>query len=301
MKSSQPTNLSRIFAASRLWALLFGVFTYSVGAGIHHFLGGAIDWVNFWLGLGCTTLLQASGYLLKAYYDWLDPAQRFQSGGVDRETILSMRAILFQTVAILLTVGAVLTALLFVRGTINLTVLFIIGFAFLLAFFYAVPPLRLVYSGYGELVEAFLVATLIPALAFLLQTGSLHRLLAMLAFPIAGLYLAMLLVFDLQEYGQEIKTNRRDMLYRIGWQKGMTLHNVLILAAYLLIGGAAVLGLPWNLAWPALLTFPIGLLQIYQIIQISNGVPPRWRLIRLIAAALPGIMAYLFIVALWTS
>lgn len=301
MNQSQPSTFSRVIASARPWALLFGGLMYAIGGGIHHYLGGTTDWVNFWLGLGCTTLLQISSYLLKAYYDWLDPLQRYQPGGDDRETVLAMRAVLLQVVFTLLTVGAVLTVLLVIRHAINLAVIFILGLGFVLAFFYAVPPLRLVYSGYGELIDAFLVATLFPALALLLQTGDLHRLLAMLSFPVTALYLAMLIAFELREYGRDIKNSRKDILYRLGWQTGMNFHNLLILGSYLMIGVAAVLGFPWSLAWPVLLTLPIGLFQIFIMVQIAGGAPPRWRLIRLVAIALPGIMAYLLIVALWTG
>lgn len=300
MNSSQPTIFSRILASSRLLALFFGVLMYSAGAGINDFLGGYTDWVNFWLGLGCTTLLQVSAYLLKAYYDWLDPASSFQMSGGDKEIVQTMKTILFQVVMVLLTVDAVLTAMLFVRGAINLSTFFIFGVAFILAFLYATPPLRLVYAGYGELIEAFMVAALIPGLALMFQTGSLHRLLAMMTFPIMGLYLAFLLILDLKEFGRDIKTTNKDLLFRIGWQSGMNFHNILILGVYLLIVGALLLGFPWNLAWPALLTFPIGIFQVIQIIRIAGGSPPRWKILKLVAGALPLIMAYLFIVSLWT-
>jgi len=88
---------------------------------------------------------------------------------------------------------------------------------------------------------------------------------------------------------------------RLGWQAGMNVHNMLMLIAYLLIGTSIILGMPRSLAWPGLLTLPIGLYQIYQMVRVANGAPPPWRLMRLIAAALPGMMAYLFIIALWTN
>ncbi|MCC6146611.1 MAG: prenyltransferase [Anaerolineaceae bacterium] len=301
MNPPHPSNLSKMIAASRPWELLLGLMTYTAGASIHHFLGGSIDWINFWLGLGCTFLLQASGYMLKAYYDWLDPSQLYQVETTGRRVVLGMRTLLLQTVSILLTVGAVLTALLILRDALNLGALFILGLAFLLSILYAVPPTRLAYSGYGELVETFLTTALIPALAFSLQAGALHRLLAMLAFPLTSLYLAMLLVKDLREFGRNIKADKQDMLSRIGWQMGMKLHNLLILGAYLLFGIALVIGLPWNLTWPVLLSFPLGLFQVYQMIQISGGAPPRWRILQLVAVALPVISVYLLIIALWTN
>jgi len=57
------------------------------------------------------------------------------------------------------------------------------GVAFVLAFLFVVPPVKLNHLGYGELVTAILLCNLFPALAFLLQTGEMHRLLAMATFP----------------------------------------------------------------------------------------------------------------------
>jgi 1,4-dihydroxy-2-naphthoate octaprenyltransferase len=199
-----------------------------------------------------------------------------------------------------LTIGAVITVLLFANGNLSTTALMMLGLAFLISFFYAVPPFRLVYSGYGELAISFLMANIIPALGFLIQVGNFHRLLAMITFPITALYLAMLLALSLEGYASDEKYSRRTSMVRLGWQRGMNLHNLLILFGFLLFGLAAVLGLPWPLTWPGLLGLPLGLFQIWQMGSIATGAKPHWRLLSLNAVATVVLTAYLVTFTLWT-
>jgi 1,4-dihydroxy-2-naphthoate octaprenyltransferase len=200
-----------------------------------------------------------------------------------------------------LTAGAVITVLMVAEGVLQFPSLVILGLAFLLAFFYGVPPLRLVYRGYGEFSEAVLVAALFPALAFLIQAGDLHRLLPMACFPLLALYVAMRLAQSLEHYGRDQRLARRTMMLALGWQRGMQFHNVLILAGYLLLVVAVVFGLSWGLAWPGLLTLPLGLFQIYQMNRISAGARPGWRLLKLTSAATFGLTAYFLALAVWTG
>jgi len=146
---------------------------------------------------------------------------------------------------------------------------------------------------------AFFMANLIPALALLLQIGELHRLVAMCTFPLTMLYLAMSLALSLEGYASDLKYGRRTAMIRLGWQRGMVWHNILILAAYFFIGFDLFLGLPWSIAWPALLTLPLGIFQIWQMVQIAGGAKPRWRLLAFNAVATVGLTAYFLTFTLW--
>ena len=69
----------------------------------------------------------------------------------------------------------------------------------------------------------------------------------------------------------DIRAGKRTLLVRMGWMRGMTLHNILILGAYLTLGAAVIFGLEFYIALPALLTLPLGLLQIWQMRRIADG------------------------------
>jgi 1,4-dihydroxy-2-naphthoate octaprenyltransferase len=287
--------------------LLAGVLLYGMGGGLVHYLGTRIDWGGYWLGLACAFLLQICSSYLRSYFLYaspgdignkkIKPSNRKPS---PKERVLIKRALL-QISITLLTVGAVLTVILFLNRGYNFSALILLGAAFLLAYFYAVPPIRLAETGFGELTEAILVTGLVPALAFVFQTGELHRILAMLTFPITAVFLAMLMVFSLQEYASDIKYNRKSIMIRLGWENGMVVHNLLLLISYLILGIGALLGLPWQVIWPALLSFPIAIFQVLLMNQISNGAKPRWKLFIFTSRTTFFLTAYLLTITLWTG
>jgi len=297
-ENSSP--LIAFLRTSRPLALLGGLLFYALGAGVFVYLGQTLDWANYWLGQGCVTLLQLSSFYLQAYYDHPDALER---GGKDDHAPAGSlpRLVWLQAAITTLSIGAVLTVLLYGRQAVNLAALVLLGMAFLISYFYAVPPVRLVYSGYGELTGAIFLANITPALAFVLQAGELHRLITMLTFPLTALHLAMSLALALPEYAADLKNERRTLLVRIGWQRGMNLHNLMVLGAYFILGLAALFGLPWALTWPGMLTLPLGLYQIWLIVQINNGAKPRWQVLVPTAIATLGITTYLLTLALWTG
>ncbi len=287
--------------------LVAGALFYFMGAGMAKYLGHPILWTRFLLGLAAVLLLQLMSYFIKAYYDLIDassPLRRMQKDSQDEDQqavrqLVPQSVLLFGATA--MTGGAVVTVLLYSIGALDLEVVLFMGLAFLLSYFYAVPPLRLVYTGYGELVEGIVIANLFPALAFLLQAGALHRYVGMLTFPLLAIFLAVRLALSLEKYPRNLKYGQKTMMVVLGWQRGMTIHNWLVPISYLLIGLAYLLGLPRSLTWPALLSVPIGFFEIFQMNQINNGAKPGWRLLNLTAIALLGITTYLMSLALWTG
>lgn len=164
---------------------------------------------------------------------------------------------------------------------------------------YPIPPIKLAYSGYGELVLSLLVANLTPAWGYKLQGGDSLRLLAMVTFPLTALHLAMLLVCSLSTYATDMKYTRRTMMLRMGWQNGMLVHNLLVLCAYLLLVLALTFGFSWQIGAPALLTMPVGLLLIWRINRIAAGGKPQWKSLMLMSGALFCITAYLLTFSFW--
>jgi len=159
----------------------------------------------------------------------------------------------------------------------------------------------LVDNGYGELTEAILVANLFPGLAFLLQTGELHRLLAMMTFPLLIIFLAARLALSLEHYLPNLRYGQKTMMVVLGWQRGMRLHNWLVPLGYLLFALAFTLGLPWALTWPGLLTLPLAIFEVIQINRIAAGSRPSWRLLNLTAVALLALTVYFLSLAFWTG
>lgn len=298
MNASPWRELLRI---ARPWVLFACIVSYAIGAGILHFLGGTVNIPVYLIGQVCVLLLVFSASYLNEYFSMLERPvlKRNPNSNRNVDEFYRLRNALIQAAAVALTVGAVLTVMLFAQGVRGPAVVIYLGAAFLVEFFYAVPPLRLAKSGYGELATAFFITAITPALAYTLQTGETHRLLMLLTFPLTAMFIAMTLALELQTYFADIKEGRKTLMVAIGWQRGMNLHNLMILLSYLLIGVAAALRLPWSLTWPLLATLPVGIFQIWQMWQINIGQRPRWRLLRITALATLGIMAYLIAFALW--
>jgi 1,4-dihydroxy-2-naphthoate polyprenyltransferase len=291
-----------LLLAARPFSLLAGILLYAVGGGIAVYLGEPLDWTTYWIGQAAVTMLQLSTFLLSAYFSQpARPPFEVRARSIPGAPNPPPRGIYLQVAATTLTIGAVMTVLLLARGDLPPTAFLFFVLAVALGLLYAIPPFRLVEKGYGELVLAVLFANIIPSLAFLLQSGDPHRLLVMLTFPLTCLYLAAEIAAELQPYAEDMRVGRMTMLVRIGWQRGMSLHNLLIAAAYILLALAVIFKLPWRLAYPIFLSLPVALFQIYQMSAIANGAKPRWRLLLYTAMATVGLAAYFMNLALWVG
>jgi 1,4-dihydroxy-2-naphthoate octaprenyltransferase len=302
--SSSPLLL--FIRLTRPFFLLGGILMYALGVGIVHYLGTQINWPVYWLGQIAVTLLQMSAQYLNEYFDFemdsQNPNRTFFSGGsgLGNEQGLPRRIALWAAFA---TLGgfAICVVFLYQSHLLKVEVFVLLLLAVLGALLYSIPPIRLVSTGYGELSTSILVANIVPAFAFALQYGSLHRLLPMVTFPLTALHLAMLIAFSLPDFANDVKFGKRTLLVRLGWERAMLIHNVLILLAYVFLVLAIVEGLPLRLAWPGFLTLPLAVFQIWRMNQIAQGAPTRYNLLTFAAIALFGLTAYFLAFSFWTG
>ena len=290
---------------SRPLFLLGGMLLYALGVGIARYLGTQIDWSLYIIGQIYVTTMQLSTHYLNEYLDFPtdneNPNRTLFSGGSGAvgEGKLSQETVMWAALTTL-TILASLTVVLFNMAPVSPLLVMIVVLAFIGSFFYSVPPIRLAYSGYGELTTSVLVANLVPIFAFVLQTQEIHRLLAMTTFPLTALHLSMMIAFEFPDYLTDIKHEKLTLLVRLGWERGMVVHNILILSGFLLLGLAAMLGLPLAIALPALIPLALGLLQIWQMRRIAAGAKPNWTTLGLTAVVLFGSVAYLLAFTFWT-
>ncbi len=301
MQTKPQHALIEFIRASQPLTLLAGAVLYASGVGLLVYLGELIDWSIYWLGQAIVTLLQLSSVYLKIYYDRLlelgGRSIEPQNSGDDFKPI--PRNLYLLAAITTLTVGAMTTFILISRSVMQPSSLLLLGLAWLFAFFYGVPPLRLAYSGYGELISAVFLTTLVPGFGYLLQNDELIRSMGLFNFPLLALFIALALALSLENYYAEIKAGRQNLMIRLGWQRGMILHNLLVLLAFLLVGVSPLAGLSWNLTWPRLLVLPVGIFQVWLMWQIGNGAKPNWRLLRLTAGATFALVLYLQVFTLW--
>lgn len=289
----QFINLLRL---SRPLNVIFATLTYLLGAGIARYLGVTQNLGVFWLGIVGIALAQFSmGFLAEAHRPVEQPSDTDEN---QAERVNLRKAALTVSLGGLAVV-AVIAILLGQVGALSPAAILFLGLSLIAVLAYAVPPLRLIDKGYGEFILAVHIAMISPALGFILQAGEYHRLVAIISFPLTFLALAYYLILSFPTYGVDEKFDRRTLLRSMGWQRAVPLHHSLILGAYLLLASALLFGLAWGLIWPAFLTFPFGLLQIYWLRNISLGAKPIWTLLTVNALAVFGLTAYLLTFAFW--
>lgn len=299
--------LVSILRTAQPFLLLGSLLTYALGLGIAHYLVVTIDWANAILGAFLVVLLMLTRNYLSAFFTFPEeipsPSLAREIKGEDPDFIELKEIpqnLLLQVGLVALAVAAGVTFILMVQKAAGALALLTLALAILLIFVSTIPPLRAERRGYGELIEALLICNIIPAVAFLLQSPSVHPFLGILTFPLTFVYLAMKIALSLEYFGFATKFKTGSMLVEMGWQRAVSLHNVFILLAFLLIGGFILMRLPWMIAWPILLALPLGLLQIFIVQRISDGAPPRWWLVRLSAVSTFAVMAYLTLLTLWS-
>jgi 1,4-dihydroxy-2-naphthoate octaprenyltransferase len=185
------------------------------------------------------------------------------------------------------------------NGFIQLNAALLLVVFTLLALANAVPPTRLVNRGFGEIVNAYLLAGLTPTLAFVLQTNDFHRLVGLFTFPLFLIALAYFLALDFPNYADDLKYERRSMLIALTWQQAIPMHNLLLLTAYFFLAGAPFLGVNFQLVWPALLPLPLAAYQIFTLRNIAEGAKPLWTAFSVTALAIFGLAAYLMSFTFW--
>jgi 1,4-dihydroxy-2-naphthoate octaprenyltransferase len=269
---------------------------YSLGAGIVRYLGHPVNVIVFGLGLLAAFAIQVASCWLVEYFRL--PLAPLVLGETPRQRE-HIRVTLLQISYAALTLAGAIIISLFVTGLLNVPPAFLLGLIALFLIAYALPPMRLSENGYGELVLAIYLGTLLPALAFLLQFGAFHRLLTFVTFPLTLLALAYLLVCDFPTYATDQKLGRHSLLTRLTWQHAIPIHHFLIMAAFLLFAAGPFFGIPRGLVWPVFLVLPFAVVQIIWLQRIAQGGRTLWNFMTYLATATFGLTVYLLAFTFW--
>jgi 1,4-dihydroxy-2-naphthoate octaprenyltransferase len=100
-------------------------------------------------------------------------------------------------------------------------------------------------------------------------------------------------------FAADSKYNRSTLLTRIGWERAVPLHHLFILLAYLFFLMSPIFGLSLSLLWPAFLTLPFALFQIFQLRNLALGAPTNWTLLTVTALSVFGLTAYFLSLTFW--
>ena len=275
--------------------LLLAALTYCLGASLADYLGEPARPTSFWLGLAVILLLQITMHVLpEVYRPTNEPYPETQTL---RDKISLRNNAMYMSLTTLASV-AVLAYILYNTKQLPLTSFYFLIFSLLILLIYAVPPFRLVNSGFGEIFLAIQLAYIYPSLAFTLQADETHPFLA-LTIPLTFLAFAYFIVLDFQGFAQDQKYERLTFLTRLGWQRVVPLHHIFLMFAYIFFLAMPAFNLTLNLLAPAFLTFPFALYQIFQLRNIALGVKPNWILLSVTALAVFGLTTYFLALTFW--
>ena len=274
--------------------LLLAALTYTLGASIPAYLGQPLQSTIFWLGLVLILLAQISMSLLAEVFRPHNEPLIENETPQQKETLRNN--ILYISIAAL-TVTAFITYLLYINQALVLSSFILYLSSFLLILSYAIPPVRLLNRGFGELTLAAHIAYIIPSLGFLLQAKENHRLLIVIIIPLTALALAYFLIINFTSFPSDQKYQRATFLRRLTWERAVPLHHSLIVFAYSVFAIAPLLG--FSILRTAFLTLPFAVLQILLLRHISIGGKPNWTLLTATALAVFGLTTYFLTLTFW--
>jgi len=285
--------------------LLTTLALYLLGSGFARYLGERIDYSTFLLGLAWVFSLQLGFYFLGDHFKTpFDPGlfARFpvKTDENSPESYHPGEILLYISVSFF-TGGAVLSLILILQGALNLSIAVLMGLFFAGFFLLVVPGISLENSGVGEFITSFTLVIIPPAFAFFLQYGTIHQLLTFGIFPLFPLHAALIILLRLRGYSDDLKHNKMNLLVRIGWVRGIFVHNLMVLSGFLLFGAAVLFGFPVRLIGLVFLTVPIAGYMIYYLSQLKDGAPVRWPLIRLLSLVVFFLPVYLLTYSSWVK
>jgi 1,4-dihydroxy-2-naphthoate octaprenyltransferase len=286
--------MSAFLKLTRPLHLLLAALTYILGASIPAYLGKPFQPLAFSLGLAGVLFGQLSMSLLAEVF------RPHNEPLVDDETPRQKETLrnnsLYVSIAALSST-AFITFLLYINHILVIPSFVLLLSSFILVISYAIPPIRLLDRGFGELTLAAQIAYVVPSIGFLLQARENHRLLAVIIIPLTALALAYFLVVNFTTFTSDEKYQRATLLRCLTWERTMPLHHSLIMFAYVAFAIAPLLG--FSILWPAFLSLPFALLQILLLRNISMGDKPNWTLLSATALAVFGLTTYFITLTFW--
>ena len=275
--------------------LLFAALTYSLGASIADYLGNSFQATSFWLGMIGVVLAQLTMSILPEIFR-LDLEPLSENETRPQRQILRNN-LLYISLASLTSLALIFYAL-FATDQLPLSAVFFLGLSLAIILIYSIPPFRFINRGFGELLLAVHLAYVFPSIAFILQSGGVHRFLA-ITIPLIFLTFSYFIVMDFQTFAQDQKFRRVTFLTRLGWERVVPLHHIFVIFAYVFFLSMPAFGLTLSLIWPAFLTLPFALYQIFQLRNISLGLPPNWKLLQATSLAVFGLTTYFLTLTFW--
>ena len=276
--------------------LLTSLVMYALGISFARFLGERIDPDALLKGLVWLVSLSEGLNFLGDYFE-----APFDQGLPERQTQKQDQKseVLVYIAAALLAAAALLSVFWIASGGLSTPLALVLVFYFLIYGSLVVPGLGLNTSGIGEFFTSLVLVVLPPAIGYLAQVGEYHRFLTLAVFPLFPLHLGLVLTLRLKTYAEDSRLERRTLLVRLGWKRGIVVHNLMILSGFLFFGFALLFGMSTRMLAPVFLTLPAAAYLIWTLNNLERGAPVRWKLIRLLSLVVFFLPVYMIFYTAW--
>ena len=274
MNKSFKQTLQGWITLSRLPFHIVGILPFLLGTFLAYRTTGAFTLEVFILGIVGVILIMLSTYHSGEYFDQKENAissrihQNQFAGGtrmIPEGKIPARIAFGTSIIAILiaLLIGIVLQFL-YQTGPYTL----ILGcLGALPGFFYSTEPIRLVKRGVGEIFIGFCFGWLPVASSYYIQTSAIAPVINWLWIPIGFSIFNVILLNEFPDYEADVATGKKNLLYRIGKQKGKVVYIIFNLLTCLTMLISPCFGIPSKVIYFYLPFVAIALFIVYQILK----------------------------------
>ena len=262
------------FILSRPPFHIVGILPFILGSFLAYRLTSVFNLEIFILGVSGVIMIMLSTYHAGEYFDYRgdilsNQLHKNQFAGGSRmlpSGKLPPAIALWTSVIAFLVAAAIGIILQFVYKTGPYT-LVLGALGALPGFFYSTEPIRLVKRGLGEIFIGFCYGWLPVASAYYIQTATIAPIIYWLWMPIGFSVFNVILLNEFPDYEADIAAEKKNLLYRIGKQKGKVVYIILNLLTCLTMFISPLRGISFKVVYFYLPFFFIALFIVYSMLR----------------------------------
>lgn len=296
MASKNKKLIKYLYSKVDLLFLIKVILAYIFGVGITSYLAADIDKYILVVGLIQLIFILISKSLIKAYlsFDRDFNKTRLSIISIEEWYVLAAISVIIVLVASVM-IFFIQTQSLAISSWVFLILIILANLSL------AVNEKIQELIKFEQIIAGIFICIFTPAFSLTLTMKEFPSLLSVLAIPLLFMYWGTSIALEFEKYSTDLIANRKSLFIVLGWEKAVFLHHIFILSSFLLIATLPLFGYSWALLWPYLLIMPIGVTEILFIRQISEGLKPQWRAIRITAHTLFLLSLYILTFALFIN
>ncbi len=253
MRLSIKEKMWNWFILSRPPFHIVGILPFVLGTFLAYKLSYVFNLDVFILGVAGIIMIMLSTYHAGEYFDFrgdIISSQMHQSKFAGGSRIYPSGklppAVSLWTSVITFIIAAVIGIILQLIFKTGPYTLFLGAMGALPGFFYSTPPVRLVKRGIGEIFIGFCYGWLPVASAYYIQTATINPIIHILAIPIGLSIVNVILLNEFPDYEADKATDKKNLLCRIGKQKGIALFIAISLLSSFAMLISPFVGIPFR-------------------------------------------------------